>query len=98
MGKKYNLLLKWLNKTNKKENLNQDSGVIENYKLVEQFDNSERRGGVRKNSGAKKKNNARIKSSITLEPELKKWCTNQPEKLSKLVSEGLELLRLQKNK
>ena len=51
------------------------------------------RGGKRAGAGRHKTDNPRIKSSVTIKPELYAWVKSQPESISNLVNDGLELLK-----
>ena len=51
------------------------------------------RGGKRKGAGRPCSDNKRIKTSVTIEPELIEWARAQNTSMANLVNAGLKLLK-----
>ena len=51
------------------------------------------RGGKRKGAGRPCSDNKRIKTSVTIEPELIEWAREQKTSMANLVNAGLKLLK-----
>ncbi len=58
--------------------------------------NKNNHGGQRKGAGRPKTNKPKIKTSITIDAELKKWADCQVESMSELANEGLKLIQKQR--